>query len=577
MCCLLGTFCVFIGLGYFRTDSPLTMVEHAHRETFPRISLFENQLLPFVALFADGTEPVPAERFEQYFSLVVSKQVWTREATAVGAEVKEQFSLSERFYETAPCKLVPETVRSELFHQEEHVDRLKHFAGVCVRGDPELFVQGQAADQQMHSVALKLKPCALGAACRPARELTRLRVLVANAHSAVDLSDLDHPVELASNVNDLLAVHPGLLQLKVARVQLNEVLDFRGIFPLWRPLLNFSVLGEHHSGSLGWRDASQLQCLPQQLEDDHACQPLLEYSYQSSSNFDQFKRRYKSLPEAAGEVGGVKSALFFLFCLLYSRYSSRVQQEHIRQQVYGSALQPEPQTQRCLKCRLLGCLKKRSAGADGSSAATAPSPGTAALENICHNMQVTTVVRELDRLRIFMALLLKPELRKRIDQLASSLLKLADCECRLSRSLEIPPPGEDRLTNMMHRVQLETCLTGSQGEMAPTAATLHGELDRFVGCAVAELDETVQKALRNRPPSLESLLLGPEPTKGASQPAIPLPGDPSIAAAGSQKDLPGKPKRPRLVNRSSIIAANPSASQKTPRAKQASPQTFNKT
>ncbi len=264
-------------------------------------------------------------------------------------------------------------------------------------------------DEQMHSVSLKLKPCALAAGCRSANELVRVRVLIANAHAAVDLSDVEHPVELASNINDFLAVHPGLLQLKVARVQLNEVFDFRGVFPQWLPRLNFSVLSENLHTSLGWRDSALTTCSPQQLADDSSCQPFLEYSYQSSSNFDQFKRRYKSLPEVAGEIGGVKSVLFFLFILFYSRYNDRVQQKYILQTVYGCGVAPSQETaqasKQCLRFRLLGCLRKkqRELEADHSPVACA-SFESAALENINQNMQVTTIVRELDRLRVFMAL-----------------------------------------------------------------------------------------------------------------------------------------------------------------------------
>ena len=324
---------VFIFRTYLRTDTPTSINEMFNRPEYPKIDLFEHRIMPVVIGYVGDTFSILAEDMKYYVSLVAARQTWYSAVDENGEAITK---LNETYFEVVPCVSLGEDNLQlyDYFGKDTYLYEMISLYGMCIKPEEGLYVQGKGSDDLFESVSLRIKPCSLDSGCKPVEEIEQLNFYVTQPQTSLDQANLENPYQKTVNADSLYYISTRVAQLYNTRIKFNRVLDFRGLLPAWVERTSFYDIKDTFYNTAS-RDPSQFTCAADEVLDSSKCVSYLEMMFQSSGSVANINRRYKTLTETFGELGGIKEVLFIIFFWAYYHYNLKVRNQYLIDHVYG--------------------------------------------------------------------------------------------------------------------------------------------------------------------------------------------------------------------------------------------------
>ena len=535
----------FIFRTYLRTDTPSSLNETFHQPTYPKIDLVKHKILPVVIGYLGDTESILAEDMKSYLTLVAARQNWYSDIDENGEAITK---LKELFFEVVPCSSLGEDNLElyDYFGKDTYLFEMITLYGMCIKPDEGLFVQGKGSDDLFDLISLRFKPCSLPTGCKPASDIEKLNFYITVPQTSFDQGNFEEPFSRSVNADVLYYLNPSMVQYYNTRIKFNIVKDFRGVLPSWKERSSFYDIKDtfYNAGS---RDPSQVTCDEIDVYDSTKCVSYLEMMFQSSGSVSKINRRYKTLTETFGELGGIKEVLLLVFVLIYYRFNLNARDQYLIDHVYGFAdSQTSPQTgnndketndnipssldlkfsvlrKRGTLQRLGRCLRKKT-DEEKRKAAIRES----AIESVRSNLNVINIIKELNNLKVVCQFLFRGRHYKLSPAVQFNLHRRLVHEAKMMKKVpyekitkemnpdmnginvregnEINPEGdigqdfglldENKVKLMTFEEAMKEIEDNSSNSfVSPPADMIEHQLDRFFYRCMKETDEYIHKKM----------------------------------------------------------------------------------
>lgn len=446
----LGAF-GYVIFDYWRTDQPNVATAKYYGQIYPTINVTDGNQVP-VLYFADSKGQYIDEK-------TLPKYLTVQVATLNLNFVEKGFIKEYTPYKLVNCSTyAKQNPNLQLISQDSGMLReVFERYGFCIEQPAGgISVTGRLADRTYASFKLNFMPCSLISGCVNASQLVGFNVMVAFNVPVLTFDDYEKPVQYTTSSDEYYFLTPGLTQWKEKTLKQESIYDTRGF--LYPEFLRVNFSSQDHGNSrITERSLLQTTCTPVQgIISPEVCIPYLQISLISSGTSITYKRNYKSLMEALGDIGGLKEIIFFGIGFLYSFYNSREKKARLVSEVYGIKKSVKPKTCCKKKKQRIEHAKSISSATSISTRATIPDyeqvkkewPKTAdgqyladpeifdtAFKNIESMLDATSICKELNTLKFIMHFLLKGYHQK--------LIPLAVLNLNLKKSSQIEAINQD--------------------------------------------------------------------------------------------------------------------------------------
>ena len=406
------TICYFVALSlaayyifrtFFRTDSPSSTVESFHQPDYPEIKLRDSAIVPVIYGYLGNTESILAKDFDKYVTVQVVQQVWTSYTSNNGQAVTE---LTENLIPTGPCSDVNKKDKSVYdYYNTTYLHEMIDDYGICIHDHPSLAVSGKGSDEIFKILLIRLKPCILGPNCKPSNAISLLNFYLAVPQTSLDPGNLEKPFTRTVDADSLYYITPAISQKYNVRLKSNEVTDYRGFIPAWTTRAKFFDIKDTFF-NVAARPTASTTCASADIKDIDKCPSYLEYIIQSSGHVMVVNRKYKTLSETFGELGGVNSVVFMVFLIGYLIYNIQIRKQVLLDQVYGGLIRAAKANRRSRDKIKKEGRNRFCCGKKTKDDQYIDELKNAAFKNIEESLDVINIVREMNNLRILTTYLL---------------------------------------------------------------------------------------------------------------------------------------------------------------------------
>ena len=394
-----------------------------------------SRLAPAVLCRFNGSLLSPSQAAE-YLSISAAKTSWSR-AGATGS-----LSATRSRLAVVPCSALSAEKKAALdFVTSSHpLHALVDAAGVCLDLGEALAVSLDEAKGLRETVSIEFKPCTLASSCKPASDLRLLTVQLVTPAVALHEAAAADFLAFKPRPDAVFRIDPGLALHLTADLWRNQVRDYSSLLPFRHASVSFVDLRDPNS-QLATRPTAAVSCLPDDLH-TQACEPYLTFTLNPTASSVTYHRRHKSLAETLGEIGGFNAVLFMLFLFVYKRYNQHVRDSLLLSRVFGfiseiSFLEEEPDAQsqpalRRSKTTALTrlktfrpsapCCRRKKSRSEEESLRKLGKLRSAALDSVENTLDVVSLARDLNSLRLLCGLLFK--------QRHAALAGIASVDCR---------------------------------------------------------------------------------------------------------------------------------------------------
>ena len=431
--------------GYFDTKSPSVAQEFSESGTYPEISLLENGLFPVSYVYYQEVNPIPAVLMAKYFTIKLFKYSYTSYLDSAGSP---QVDFKVDYMDVVPCSEIKQNETDYSYYKQyEETPYFKQYGmdlGMCIRVKPELMkVKGGGSDSSLEILAYIFYPCSLPSGCATKAEMDDIGVVYSFPSSSMNLSNYEQPVKSYLNADNFLFVNTAARQKFQGKLSVTEIYDDPGMY--------FPLSLRHNSSALDriipasrFRNDSQVQCTVQEMVSD-ACKSYLVFDYMSSGKKLKVVRQFKGIVQTISDIGGINSIIFLLFLWTNLVYVECIQEKVLVNKVFdffSEKLFAAKKSASSEKCSLCLCKKKdkktqvqaKDSGSLRSmrSVVSKDDPGalepvvvarlqTEAYKMIEKSLDVVTLVKEINSLKVLTHLLLKDYHLKLVPLISLSL------------------------------------------------------------------------------------------------------------------------------------------------------------
>ena len=414
-------------LTYFDTSEPGVNQQQTESSIYPRISLADNKLFPVVYVLNNGYLPLKPNQLIRYITPIFARQGYHIDKDQNGT-VKAKADVVNM--PMIPCKELKKNDTAYQFYKEyEGTEVFSAYAmeyGLCVQVDEKnAYVQGGGADTHLDIVSLDIYPCLLPTGCAPLTELIKTSIIVTSPTNSLNFSNYEKPVKSYVTSDNIYFINPASRAKYSSKLSLNQIIDDRGLlFP--------KVLRTNYSeafkivGAQRFRDPNQLNCTLAQIY-PQVCIPYFSFDFSSSGRKVVISRVYKTITKILSEIGGINSIVFVFFFTLNNLYSYFARKNILISSVYGfldsNKNNKNPKVSaKSDAINLDGSdTGLKSVGWDLGNRAALKKLRTEALLSIEENMDIVTIISEINALKVLTHILLKKHQKTLVPALSLKL------------------------------------------------------------------------------------------------------------------------------------------------------------
>ena len=327
---IMGLVTTYVSLSYINKEKPMTMSTSFSTAKYHEIDLVSNKLLPLITTL-NGATSLTVDEVPKYITIQMMQTKWNfTEGRTAGVR-------TERELKVVPCMSLSEAewANYEYVKDDVIIQNFVRSYSYCISSIPDMTVSGKSSDETYVQIVIRVKPCILGSQCKSASELSQLNIFLGVPETNFNLSNQENPYKFNVNLEKQFSIIPESSQLYFANLQLNQVMDYLGFIPSWELRAEFFDYKNVITSSRKRLD-SYLTCSASNLNNSRTCPSYIEFTIRSSSIVNQVNRRYKTLSETFGEIGGLNAIVFLAFGFFYLLYHQFVLDALILNQVYGA-------------------------------------------------------------------------------------------------------------------------------------------------------------------------------------------------------------------------------------------------
>ena len=324
--------CIFsyvIILTFLDSTSPAVTQETSQSSINPKIDMIQNNLFPVIYLLAYNIYPVPAAYAPHYVTIAYNKfSIIGR----VNPDGSSNITYHSSIMPVIPCsQALLNSTLYEVYKNYLSTDFFKQHgntSGLCPQFYPnESFVSGGGSDSSMDFLQLEVYPCTLlnSSMCANLTELMNLNIIVTQPSSSISLGNYTNPVKSYLNADVNYFINTQMSQKYSQPLMNTEIWDQSQVFSTNSLRSNFSSI-EKTVFISQTRDPTQLTCPGVTQFDASNCFPYLTFQYMSGPNKLIYVRSYKTLTQALSQVGGINNVVMLVFIyinLIYNYYATK--------------------------------------------------------------------------------------------------------------------------------------------------------------------------------------------------------------------------------------------------------------
>lgn len=560
---------------YLRTDNPVSMSETLQTEESPLIDLKKSNLLPIIYGIAGYSDIVQVEELPTYMTVLGFLQKWKTFIDPVTGLAKTLPELV--LIPFVPCKtLSPEKLAMYDYMKSSpvvHSMVMPH--GLCMDAKDDASVFGKIGDSSFQLVSVYIKPCSLtpSTLCKDRAGISGLRLHVVTPDTSFEQTNFEKPFSQSPNGDMLYYLNPSAVQTNFVRLKKTISNDYIGVLPKWTYRESFFDIKDILY-NINERDNTILSCSMATIMYKTLCPSYLEYHFKSTGTLMRIGRRYKTILETFGEIGGVNGILYALLLFLDLKLNAKKRNDHLLKSVYGDLLPSlysveaaavssaqaklAPDTKVVpvkdgfsLKNILCPCLRKKS-----QMEVITESVNKRAIQNIEYQMNVVNIIKQLNDVQVLCKAFMQERHKVISPALAIELQRVTErTESDLSAALQ-EVSKQKLLDNQMKDEQVKV----SQGDWNVDGQRGHGNscfmnLDNAICDGLPPHYLQWIKDSAKRPLSQESLLSKaktPELSHVSQAKRVSAIGEPSSAQFLSKSS----PQQPNKIYKSTKLNPN---------------------
>lgn len=392
---------------------PLVLVENLIMKDFPRISLKSAKILPGILFYNAEQKTLRVDDVSKYFTVAIQQTKWSLQN--VGGQMA--YSKSVQTYRMIPCKDLTQQELMASFGRNGSIPKISDALkanGFCPPIRTETFIQGNLQDDNFYSVSLVIKPCSLDSGCLDPSLITGSFYQLFKPRSGVNVSESESPVKTYLEAQPLAMLDSTSSLTSAVYLKEHAVEDYIGLLPKWSLIDSFFDFESQQLTKVQRVNVTS-KCSYSSIDaGDDSCRSYFEQVFYSSGRQDKTKRKYKTIADTLGSIGGTNGVIVIIIGLLYSPINTRKRSQYLLHKVYSLLVaQKNNETEKkdkkkekkesILRKLLCCCCKSKSDySMDGPL-----DKKKIALDRIQDSLDVVNIVRDFNYLKVLVHFMLQ--------------------------------------------------------------------------------------------------------------------------------------------------------------------------
>ena len=441
-CCYLVAISVFtyvIVVSFFDTTSPQVAQVTSQSQVNPVVRMTDNHQFPVFYVLMNEIINIPPANVSQYFTILYTKIRLYQYVAANGSLALNYYTES---MPVVPCSVAMQNSTIAAAYQQYYATstyfrKYGDSLGMCVMFNPdESYVAGSGSSTGGDALFLQFYPCTLATGCAPANLITSLGILLNMPTPSVDISNYEDPVSYALSANFIYHVDLSASQHYKHVMQVNEIWDQSQIFYSNSLRRNFTsavapVLNNYN------RNNSQVNCTLADIK-NRLCTSYLEFEWYSGPTVAKTYRSYKTFTQTISQIGGVNSGLLLVFLYINLIYNYYAKKHLLVDRVFKFFKSIKPVESHTKDNQVQAVAPSKSGGVEAILKSPLEELDKKGLEEmkeeaynvIVKNLDVITIVRELNNLKVLTHLLFKDYHQKLMPLISLNI------QCKIDRLKE---------------------------------------------------------------------------------------------------------------------------------------------
>ena len=328
---LFTTIIIIVATDFLDTTKPVVSVNRLKMKAPPRLQLFDYEVLSSIG--AIHLEFLNHEKLVRYLTVRYEFVTTTKGADGKNQETVETFPvvLTANLKNPAVKKLAIKAFLTSRI--TDKLDSYSYFGEAMVVPDLEpddFWISGSKFNLPYRRLRIKIYPCSLHnpSDCVPVEALAETTLGNAAMAKVANYSNKHSPLGGHVDIDGFLYLGVGHTVLFTNFVKENVIYDDDSDLRNERLTHTYLDIDKFESGTRT-RLSGSTHCTVAQI-DGGLCEPYVEITWRGSFEKMIIQRRYKTLFQAASEIGGFCDLIFYGILLVYWSYTTRFYTRSIR-------------------------------------------------------------------------------------------------------------------------------------------------------------------------------------------------------------------------------------------------------
>ena len=314
-------------LSFISTESPTVTSETAQSDINPTIDLVKASMFPVIYVSMSNLYNIPPAQVPSFFTMFYTKIRLYQQTAPNGTVTLNVFYQQMK---VIPCStaLQNETIAAtyQPFNSSPFFRDYAKLFGFCVQfNETESYISGAGQQTTADITALQFYPCSLAntSLCAPLQQLRAIGILVTLPQPSLNLSNYEDPIKFSLSADNLFFINEGATQKYYEKFMITEIYDESRYFFQQTLRTNITSIEKVVANSKG-RDATQLSC---SLASFSTCTPYLEFQFISGASKTKYYRSYRTISQLLSQIGGINNMTLIIFVyinLIYNYYAKKI-------------------------------------------------------------------------------------------------------------------------------------------------------------------------------------------------------------------------------------------------------------
>lgn len=318
-------------LNYIDKLDPTTTTNNRLLQEYGKIDLQAANFVPAILFFNLNDDSMEVNEINKHYTVIWRKDIWLLKETSDLTKKAEYQHIIENF-DVVPCKQIPKDHYSYADNDETY-NQLIPANALCPKINRNFTVQGKGSDKRFETLSLLIKPCSLNESeCKSPEEINGTYLQFLYPSVSINPSNYKQPKAIFLQAEDFHMVDIKLLKSLNLKLRRNLIMDYIGINSQWYQRDQYVDVSSNFKDT-GHRFNDTTHCSPEEVS-EFSCSAYLEFRLSVSPQLLTNFRRYRTVIEASGAIGGSLGLLSSVLAFIVGIYLRFKRDDYIAKTVY---------------------------------------------------------------------------------------------------------------------------------------------------------------------------------------------------------------------------------------------------